>query len=237
MEVIILIAIAVLFYFIPALVANNRGRAPGPVFMLNLFLGWTLVGWVFALVWAMTERTAKEEKLMNPGPPPPGPAGLARQAQLAEMAANGTAAGIAPAQPAPAAELKVGDRPDFGKTRIRADGDRMGRDEEDENEWGKKIADNLGWRYAIEYTDAKNNVTARVIDVDAIYDHPGEPDFYFTAWCHQAGGRRTFRTDRVQSHAELRGDQTDAPEFEMEDTPGFAQVLRDRLADKPPPEA
>lgn len=51
----------VALYFLPAIVASRRNRASGPVFILNLFLGWTLLGWVLALVWAMTERTAREE--------------------------------------------------------------------------------------------------------------------------------------------------------------------------------
>ena len=224
--ILIVVLFGIWIYFLPAFVAQNRYRARGPILIFNLFLGWTLLGWVIALVWACTERTPKEE-LEFKGPKP----------VKAYDPTDHIHTEPAP-KPEPGAELKVGARPDFGKTRIRADGDRMGRDEEDENEWGKKIADNLGWRYAIEYTDAQGNTTARVIDVDAIYDHRGEPHFYFTAWCHQAGGRRTFRTDRVQGHAELRSDQTDgSAEFVMAETPDFAQVLRDRLADKPPPEA
>jgi hypothetical protein len=45
----------VLLYFIPAIVAYNRvHRQTTPIFVLNLFLGWTLVGWVVALCWAFT---------------------------------------------------------------------------------------------------------------------------------------------------------------------------------------
>lgn len=57
----VLIVIALAVYLIPTIVAASRGRAVGPVFILNIFLGWTLLGWVGALVWACTERTAKEE--------------------------------------------------------------------------------------------------------------------------------------------------------------------------------
>lgn len=41
----------ILAYFIPSMVAKNK-RDFGPIFVLNLFLGWTFVGWVIALVWA-----------------------------------------------------------------------------------------------------------------------------------------------------------------------------------------
>lgn len=53
--------VAALVYFIPAVVAFSRGVPnKGSVLVLNLFLGWTLVGWVVAL--AMAARSA-----------PPGP--------------------------------------------------------------------------------------------------------------------------------------------------------------------
>ena len=45
-----------IIYLIPAVVAymrkhNNRAA----IIMLNILLGWTLIGWVGALVWAMTK--------------------------------------------------------------------------------------------------------------------------------------------------------------------------------------
>jgi uncharacterized membrane protein len=49
----ILIGVAALLYFTPALVARRRhSRNTLAIFVLNLFLGWTLLGWVIALVWA-----------------------------------------------------------------------------------------------------------------------------------------------------------------------------------------
>lgn len=56
------IAIAAVVYFLPALVAASRERAKLPIFVLNLFLGWTVLGWVVALVWAVTARTARESE-------------------------------------------------------------------------------------------------------------------------------------------------------------------------------
>jgi hypothetical protein len=48
-------AIILLFYFLPAFVAGTRGHQnTAAIFVLNLFLGWTFVGWVVALVWAFT---------------------------------------------------------------------------------------------------------------------------------------------------------------------------------------
>ena len=42
-----------LFYFLPTIIAFARSKRDAmSIFLLNLFLGWTLIGWVVALVWA-----------------------------------------------------------------------------------------------------------------------------------------------------------------------------------------
>jgi hypothetical protein len=41
------------FYFLPAIVALVRERHDKiSIFLLNFLLGWTLIGWVVALIWA-----------------------------------------------------------------------------------------------------------------------------------------------------------------------------------------
>jgi len=43
-----------IFYFLPSIVALARSkRNTLSIFLLNFFLGWTLVGWVVALMWAV----------------------------------------------------------------------------------------------------------------------------------------------------------------------------------------
>lgn len=50
--------VAALVYFVPTVVAFSRGVPnKGSVLVLNLFLGWTLVGWVVAL--AMAARSSE----------------------------------------------------------------------------------------------------------------------------------------------------------------------------------
>jgi Superinfection immunity protein len=45
--------IFVLSYFAPTFIAKNRKhRYLESIFMVNLFLGWTLIGWVVAIAWA-----------------------------------------------------------------------------------------------------------------------------------------------------------------------------------------
>jgi hypothetical protein len=53
----ILLTLISLFYFLPFAIAFNKKRAnSGAIFALNLFLGWSLIGWVVALVWAMKDE-------------------------------------------------------------------------------------------------------------------------------------------------------------------------------------
>ena len=44
-------------YFLPTLIASSRAsRSQGGVFVLNLLLGWTFIGWFVALIWAVTSE-------------------------------------------------------------------------------------------------------------------------------------------------------------------------------------
>ena len=50
------LAILLILYFLPTIIAHERGvTSLGSIFVINLFLGWTLIGWVVAL--AMGVRT------------------------------------------------------------------------------------------------------------------------------------------------------------------------------------
>jgi ABC-type sugar transport system permease subunit len=53
----VVITLLSLFYFLPFAIAFNRKRVnAGAIFALNLFLGWSLIGWVIALVWALKDE-------------------------------------------------------------------------------------------------------------------------------------------------------------------------------------
>ena len=43
----------ILLYFLPAIIGRDKRDATG-IFLLNLFLGWTVIGWVLALIWAVS---------------------------------------------------------------------------------------------------------------------------------------------------------------------------------------
>jgi Superinfection immunity protein len=47
-------------FFLPALVALRRNHPnAAAILALNLLLGWTFLGWVIALVWAMCAQTQR----------------------------------------------------------------------------------------------------------------------------------------------------------------------------------
>jgi hypothetical protein len=52
----LMLFVGVVLYFLPTFVAGSRGHQNTvPIFVLNLFLGFTGAGWIIALVWALTQ--------------------------------------------------------------------------------------------------------------------------------------------------------------------------------------
>lgn len=55
MNIELTIVVLVLFYFLPTvLAAVRRKRNFMAIAALNLLLGWSVIGWIVALVWAFT---------------------------------------------------------------------------------------------------------------------------------------------------------------------------------------
>ena len=67
----IFILICIVVYFIPTIIAGNRKHPNGnSILALNIFLGWTFIGWVIAFVWACSNietntQTVIENKIEN----------------------------------------------------------------------------------------------------------------------------------------------------------------------------
>lgn len=62
MEALAILAVAVIIYFLPGMIGAHRNHVnSGAIYALNFFLGWTLVGWVAALVWALTDKVKKPD--------------------------------------------------------------------------------------------------------------------------------------------------------------------------------
>jgi len=55
-ESVMLVTWLALLYMLPTIIADVQQRTnTGAIAALNVLLGWTFIGWVVALVWAMTK--------------------------------------------------------------------------------------------------------------------------------------------------------------------------------------
>ncbi len=52
---------------LPAIIAVVRGNHPSPigVFLLTLLLGWTVIGWILALVWSFSSKPQTQVIIQN----------------------------------------------------------------------------------------------------------------------------------------------------------------------------
>lgn len=58
----LLILIGYFFPFIISLLTGNRRTS---VFLINLFLGWTFLGWVWAIIWAFTSEAKPSQVIVH----------------------------------------------------------------------------------------------------------------------------------------------------------------------------
>lgn len=54
----LIVIIGILAYFIPAIIGYKKKHSTG-ILLLNLFLGWTFLGWIGSLVWAVSSPRHK----------------------------------------------------------------------------------------------------------------------------------------------------------------------------------
>jgi len=53
------VGMGLLMYFLPTIIAVVRNKRDfGAIFVLNLLLGWSVIGWIIALVWALKQDYA-----------------------------------------------------------------------------------------------------------------------------------------------------------------------------------
>lgn len=58
------LVIFLFFYFMPTLVAVcRRHHNSGAIFLLNLLLGWTMLGWLIALIWSATATQGRLSRI------------------------------------------------------------------------------------------------------------------------------------------------------------------------------
>ncbi len=59
----VIIIIGLILYFLPSFIASGGHKKRSlAIFLLNLFAGWTFVGWLAALIWAAVEEKSNENK-------------------------------------------------------------------------------------------------------------------------------------------------------------------------------
>ena len=80
-------------YFLPTIIAILRQKTnTGSIFALNLLLGWSLIGWVVALIWALSSDNMRSQTVivnnMSPAPSAPAPTYEYKGVQLNKKAAS-----------------------------------------------------------------------------------------------------------------------------------------------------
>ncbi len=53
----------ILLYFLPAIIAHNK-RDFTAIFLVDLLFGWTVIGWIVALVWACSAEARPRPQVM-----------------------------------------------------------------------------------------------------------------------------------------------------------------------------
>ena len=65
--------VSLFLYFLPAYLGRNRSDFTA-ILVLNLLAGWTLIGWIIALVWALSSGKQRQVAVPTPPAAPPQPA-------------------------------------------------------------------------------------------------------------------------------------------------------------------
>lgn len=63
------VAAGIAIYFLPTIIGFKRNQPnKTSIFLLNLFLGWSLIGWVISLVWATKNESQPVQVINNYAP-------------------------------------------------------------------------------------------------------------------------------------------------------------------------
>jgi len=72
LTILVLGVIGFCLYFLPTIIAFNRDRHnKWAIFLLNFFLGWSVIAWVVALVWAVSSSQPPVIVVQGQEPPKP----------------------------------------------------------------------------------------------------------------------------------------------------------------------
>lgn len=66
-ELVILLIIVFIPYFLPTIIAIGRRKANVmAIALVNVFFGWTIIGWFVALVWAASRQVVDQQPVAAP---------------------------------------------------------------------------------------------------------------------------------------------------------------------------
>ena len=61
-----LVVLILPLYFLPAIIGFRRQHKNATaIFLLNLFLGWSFLGWIVSLIWAFTTSNQQQINIVN----------------------------------------------------------------------------------------------------------------------------------------------------------------------------
>lgn len=88
-----------ILYFLPAIIGKDKRNA-GSIFLLNLLGGWTVIGWLAALIWAASKDALPATVVVQQAAPAPMPVATLGRPVASEEAAKPLAP-ARPVEPAP----------------------------------------------------------------------------------------------------------------------------------------
>jgi hypothetical protein len=60
--VLAVLGVLTVLYFLPTIIAVKRQKANvTPIVLVDLLLGWTVIGWIVALIWALSTQVVDKE--------------------------------------------------------------------------------------------------------------------------------------------------------------------------------
>lgn len=70
--VLLILLFALALYFVPSIIAKSRDHHQfGTILVLNIFLGWTFIGWVVCLAMSLSATAKGGAPVTYAAPPPP----------------------------------------------------------------------------------------------------------------------------------------------------------------------
>ena len=62
--ILFVLIVVIYVYFLPTFVASKRGHPQAvPIFFVNLFFGWSLIGWILTLIWAYSGNRSESQQI------------------------------------------------------------------------------------------------------------------------------------------------------------------------------